>query len=162
MPNILRSKVNQTIKVGSLMKYRMRKTFLEKSCTKRWGELVPDPFPKNQKWAYFWINSLKFYTVCFYFISKSRTTKIYRAEIADRKLLLHIKLFLTNKKRFETSFPAPFSAWFWKINFSHLLFSNQIWLPYCLYFLRYWERILEKYVPCNYLYPSLWRHKFWN
>ena len=29
-------------------------------------KLVPDPFLKNKNWAYLWINSLKFYTVCFF------------------------------------------------------------------------------------------------
>ena len=141
------------------MKYRIRKTFLEKSCTKCGGELVPEPFPKNQKWAYFWINSLKFYTVCFYFISKSRTTKIYRDEIADHLLFLLIKLFLTSKKRFQTSFPAPFSAWLWKRNFCHLLFYLVTKFD-CLIAFTSWD--IGQYVPCNYLYPSLWRHKFWN
>ena len=30
------------------------------------GKLFPEPFSKNQNWAYFWINVLKFYTACFY------------------------------------------------------------------------------------------------
>ena len=29
-------------------------------------KLFLDPFLKNQNWVYLWINSLKFYTVCFY------------------------------------------------------------------------------------------------
>ena len=29
-------------------------------------KLVPEPFIKNQNWVYIWINSLKFYTACFY------------------------------------------------------------------------------------------------
>ena len=35
-------------------------------------KLVPETFLKNQTWAYLWINSLKFYTVCFYYITSWR------------------------------------------------------------------------------------------
>ena len=38
-------------------------------------KLVPDPFLKNRNWAYRLINSLKFYTICFYCMSRSRTNK---------------------------------------------------------------------------------------
>ena len=31
-------------------------------------ELVPDPLLENEKLAYLWINSLKFYAVCFSWI----------------------------------------------------------------------------------------------
>ena len=41
------------------------------------SKLVPDPFLKDKNLAYLWISSLKFYTVYFYCMSKSRTTKIY-------------------------------------------------------------------------------------
>ena len=51
LPNILRSKSNQTIKLGQLIKYDMRNIFLEKSCTKCGGETSPRPFLKNQNWA---------------------------------------------------------------------------------------------------------------
>ena len=51
--------------------------FLEKSYTNVMEKLPPDPFVKNQNCVYLWISSLKFYTVCFYFMSKLRTIKIY-------------------------------------------------------------------------------------
>ena len=38
----------------------------------------------------------------------------------------------------------------------YILLTDQISLPDCLYFLRYW-----KYEYLNYLFISLWRHKFW-
>ena len=44
LPNILRSKCNQTMKFGQLIKYNMRNVFLEKSYTKCGG--VPGPFLK--------------------------------------------------------------------------------------------------------------------
>ena len=48
LPNISRSKGNQTIKCGQLIEYNMRNIFLEKSNTKCGGELLPDPFLKDQ------------------------------------------------------------------------------------------------------------------
>ena len=48
LPNISRSKGNQTIKCDQLIEYNMRNIFLEKSNTKCGGELLPDPFLKDQ------------------------------------------------------------------------------------------------------------------
>ena len=63
-PYIARGNDNQTVKFGQLKEYNMRKIFLEKSYVVE--KLVPNPFLKNQNWAHFWINSLKFYTVYLY------------------------------------------------------------------------------------------------
>ena len=40
-------------------------------------KVVSDPFLKIKIKEYLWINRLKFYSVCFYCITKSRITKIY-------------------------------------------------------------------------------------
>ena len=45
---ISRSKDNQTVKVAQLIEYNMKMFFLEKSYPKCDGELVPNPFLKNQ------------------------------------------------------------------------------------------------------------------
>ena len=68
LPNISRSKDNQTIKFDQLIEHNMRKSFLEKSYIKCGRESIPRPFPEWSNWAYSWINSLKFYTVYFYCI----------------------------------------------------------------------------------------------
>ena len=68
-PSISRSKGNQTMKFGQLIGNNMGNIFLEKSYTKCGGETIPRPISKNQDWAYLWINSLKFDTVCFYCMS---------------------------------------------------------------------------------------------
>ena len=60
LPNISRSKGNQTIKFGQLIEYNMRNISVEKSYTKCAGKLFPDPCLKNQNRAYLWINSVKF------------------------------------------------------------------------------------------------------
>ena len=44
LPNISRSKVNETMKFGQLIEYNMRITLLEKSYTKCDGKLFPGPF----------------------------------------------------------------------------------------------------------------------
>ena len=40
-------------------------------------KLVPEIFLKTQNQRYLWISSLKFCKACFFYMSKSRTTKIY-------------------------------------------------------------------------------------
>ena len=49
LPNILRSKSNQTMKFGQLIEYNIRNIFLEKSYTKCGGEIIPRPFSKKLK-----------------------------------------------------------------------------------------------------------------
>ena len=49
MTSISRSKGNQAMKLGQLVKYNMRNIFLEKSYRKYGGEKLPDPFLKTQK-----------------------------------------------------------------------------------------------------------------
>ena len=47
-PYISRSKDNQTVKIGQLIEYNMRKIFLEKSSPNVVEKLVQNPFLKNQ------------------------------------------------------------------------------------------------------------------
>ena len=49
LPNIYRSKGNQTMKLGQLIDYKMRNIFLEKSFTKVGGETITRPFSKKLK-----------------------------------------------------------------------------------------------------------------
>ena len=54
------------MKFGQLIECNMRNIFLEKSYAK-WGEETsPRPFSEKLNLSILWINSLKFYTVCFY------------------------------------------------------------------------------------------------
>ena len=52
-PNISRSKGNQTIKFGQLIKYNMGNIFVEKSCTKCAGEIIPRLLSKKTKLSMF-------------------------------------------------------------------------------------------------------------
>ena len=47
LPNISRSKGNETIKFGQLIEYNMRNTFIQKSYTKCGGETILGPFSKK-------------------------------------------------------------------------------------------------------------------
>ena len=49
LPNISRSKGNQTMKFGQLIECNMRNIFLEKSYTKCGGETSPRPFSEKLK-----------------------------------------------------------------------------------------------------------------
>ena len=66
LPNISRSKGNQTIKFGQLIECHMRNIFLEKSYTKSGGEASPRPFSKKLKLSISLDQWSKVYTVCFY------------------------------------------------------------------------------------------------
>ena len=46
LPNILRSKGNQTMKFGQSIEYNVRNIFVEKSYTKCGGETISRPFSK--------------------------------------------------------------------------------------------------------------------
>ena len=48
LPNISRSKDDQAMKFGQLIKHSMRNSFLEKSYTECGKEIIPRPFSKNQ------------------------------------------------------------------------------------------------------------------
>ena len=72
-------------------------------------KLFLDPVLKNQNWAYLWINSLAFYTVCFYCMPNWGSSKdIETLAVAS------YTAFLKNKKKSGTILPASFSAWLLK------------------------------------------------
>ena len=53
LPNISRSKGNQTMKLGQSIEYQMRTIFLEKSCTKYGVETIAISFSKKSKLSIF-------------------------------------------------------------------------------------------------------------
>ena len=77
LPNISRSKDNQTTKFVELIEYNKINVFLEKSYTKFGGEASPRPFCKKSKLSICPDQQSKIYKVCFHCMSKSRSTKIY-------------------------------------------------------------------------------------
>ena len=122
--DISRSKDNWTMKFAQVIEYNIRNIFLEKSCANVLEKLVLDLFLKNQNWAYLWINSLKFRSVCSLFL-------LY-VQFEDYQNILKLRFwplaftsfkgFLENKKRFGTSLSVSFSLWFLKKFFFHVIF----------------------------------------
>ena len=77
-------------------------------------ELFSDPFLKNKKVAYLWINSLKFDS---FFIVCQGDIYLKILKLSCKPLpSTSYKAFLKNKKRSGTSLPASFSAWLLKNN----------------------------------------------
>ena len=70
---ISRSKGNQTMKFGQLIEYNTKDIFHEKPYTKCGEEASPRPCYKKSKLGI----SLECYKICFSYMSKSRSTKIY-------------------------------------------------------------------------------------
>ena len=98
--NIWRRKGNGTIKFGQLIAYNMRNIFLKKSYQKCAGDTIPRPFSKKSKLvkAYLWINSLTFYTVCFYCMP-SWELSIYTLKQSYRPLAFTSNKALLKKNR---------------------------------------------------------------
>ena len=99
--------------------------------------LVPDPLIKNQIWAYLWISSPKFYKVCFYCKSKSRSTKTYKTNVLITCFDLIWSFFQKTKRGIE-SLSISLSALFLKKNLSHIIFY---WLTefHCLIVFTSWD-----------------------
>ena len=76
-PNISRRKCNQTMKLGQLIKYNMRNTFVEKSYTKCGGETILRPFSKKSKLSYLCINSPKVLYSLFLLYANLRSIELY-------------------------------------------------------------------------------------
>ena len=98
MPNISRSKGNQTMKFGQLIDYNMRNIFLEKSYTKYGGKTSPRSFSEKLKLCI----SLDQYSNVLYSLfllhAKLRAIEMYWNKAADHFPLPHLKLFKTKKK----------------------------------------------------------------
>ena len=120
--------------------------------------LFPDPFLKSQNWAYLWINSLRFAQ----FVSiacpsqgLSKTLKLSFRLLAFASYIASLK----NKKWPGTSIVASFFAWVLKETISLVAFC-QLTKFKCLVVFTSWN--VRQYVLCNFLFPRLLRHKFWN
>ena len=111
--NISRSKRNQTIEFGQLIKYNIVNTVVEKNHTQNVAEKIfPALFLRNQNWVYLCINGLKFLCCMFSLYVNLRATKIYWNQAARPLNFTFSNAFLKNKKRSRTSLPASFFSWF--------------------------------------------------
>ena len=134
----------------------MRNIFLEIHTQNVLEKLFPDPFLKNQNWASVWIKSLKFYTVCFYYITSWGPSKFIETKLLQATCFDFIEIFF-KKQRGQVLVCLPqFLHDFWRKIFL-FLYPNTwpnfiVWLPLdimpCVY--------------CNCLLIRLWRENFWN
>ena len=93
LPNVSRSKGNQTIKFDQLIECNMSKIFLEKSCTKCGGETSPRPFFEKLKLSISLDRQSKVLYSLLLLYGKLRAIEIYRNYAADHLLPPHINLF---------------------------------------------------------------------
>ena len=76
LPSISRSKGNKAMKFGQLIEYNMTNNFLERSYTKCSGEAIPRSFSEKSKLRISLDQHSEFLFSLFYWISRSRNTKI--------------------------------------------------------------------------------------
>ena len=145
LPNISRTKDNQTMKFGQLIEYNMGNTFLKNSYTMYGGETIPSPLLQNKNWAYYWINILKFYTVCYYCMPNWLLTKHIKTKLLT-SCFYFIPSFFKKIKRGLTLVSMPHFQYIFRstIFLFYILLAGQILLSGCLYFVRY-----RQYVYCN-------------
>ena len=99
-----------------------------------WWRNYSHTLSKKQNWVHLWINSLKFYTVCFLLYTNLRTIEIMK--LSCRLLTLNsYKTLLKNKNGSGKTLPASFSTKFLKTKkLSHILLPDSwpyliVWLP---------------------------------
>ena len=113
LPNISRSKDNQTMKFGQLMEYNMRNIFLEKSHTKKGGKTIARPISKNLKIERNPGSIVQSFCILFLLYAKLKTRNILKLSCRPLAFTSR-KAFLQSKKRSGTSLTASFSARFLK------------------------------------------------
>ena len=101
------------MKFDQLMECNMINIFVEKSYRKCAGETSLRPFSKKPNCASLWMISLKFYTVSFCYMSKSRVIEYYWNYGGDHLLLPYIN----KKKDLKLVSLSCFLHDFWKKTF---------------------------------------------
>ena len=91
------------------------------------GRLFPDPFLKNQDWAYLWINSLEFYTPSFYCMPSWGLLKYI-----ETKLQACLCLIWSSFKKQKEVWMSHFLHDFWRKMFlCYINWPNFIvWVPF--------------------------------
>ena len=78
------------MKFSQLIEHNMRKKNHTQNVVKK---LVPDPFLENWNWTYLWVNSLKFYAVCFYCIPRGGLSKYIKTKVQTTWFYLILSIF---------------------------------------------------------------------
>ena len=109
-------------------------TFFLKDHTQNVGEkLDPDPFLKKENWPYLWINSLKFYTVCFCCMASSRLSKYIETKLQTTCFCLILRFFWKKKRGLELVSLRHFPHNFWRKMF--LLLCSISWRDFIVWLL---------------------------
>ena len=116
LPNTSRTKGNQAITFGQLIE--TRETFFFKNHAQHVVEnLFPNPFLKNQNWGYLWVNSPKFYAVCFYWMLSLGLSKYTKLSCRPLAFTSYKK-----PKMYGACLPTSFFALFLNKNISFVIF----------------------------------------
>ena len=99
-------------------------------------KLVPDPFLKNLNWAYLWINSLKFYIVCFYCMPSWGLSIYIETTLQTACFYLISSFFKKVKRGLELVSQPHFLYSFWRKLFILLYSINWPSFIICLPLLR--------------------------
>ena len=110
LPNISRSKGNQTKKFGQLIEYNMRNIFLEKSYTECSGETIPKLFSEKSKLSISLDQQCKVLYSLFLLDAQVEGYRNTLNLISRPLAFISYKAFLENKKRSGTSFLSSFAA----------------------------------------------------
>ena len=130
LPNISRSKGNQTMKFSQLIEYNTRNIFSSINIHKMWW--------RNYFQILFWkikIERISGSIVLMQFVLITWQVDGYRDILKPSCMPLVImsyKAFLKNRKRYGTSLPASFCAWFLKKNIYLTIFCS-LTKFYCLF-----------------------------
>ena len=134
LPNISRSKGNQTIKFGWLIEYNLRKIFFQKSYTKCAAETIPRPLSKISKLSISLDQQCKVLNSLFLQYANFRAIEIQINQAADHLVLPNIKLFLKKEKADWNQFPCLIFCIIFKEKYFSwdTLLNDQISLSGCL------------------------------
>ena len=123
------------MKFGQLAECNMRNIFMKNHTQNVVEKLFSGSFLINQNWANLWINSLKFYTVCFHRMASWGLLKYIGTKLQSTCS----KLFQKIKKGLELVSLPHFLHDFFKKYFScSILLTDRISLSVSLYFVIYW------------------------
>ena len=120
------------MKFGQSIECIMRNIFVKYHTQNVVEKLVPELFLKNENWAYLCINSLKFYTACFYCMASSELSKYTETKL--QTICFHlIEFFWKIKRGLELVSLPHFLHNFWRKIFPLLCSINWLnfitWLP---------------------------------
>ena len=122
MPNISRNKDNQAMKFRQLIQCNVRNSFLKKLCTKCGGETSPRLFSEKSKMSISLDQCIKFYTVCFYYMTSWGLSKYNETKLQTSCFHLMLNFLKKIKKCSELVSLPRFPHNFWKKIFFLKLF----------------------------------------